>query len=174
MTNRVIVLFGLAVILVGVNLSIFSKERQLADGETLYMALAPVDPRSLMQGDYMALDYAVSRAVREALWSRRTDTENYTAPDNQDGFVVVRRDVRGVGEFVRLDDGSPLAEAERRLQFRFREGQVKLATNAFFFQEGTGELYGPARYGAFRVSPKGELLLVALHDDQLNALGPTE
>lgn len=171
MPNRALVLFGLAVILIGVNLSIFSKETQLAEGEAIFMELAPVDPRSLMQGDYMALNYAVSQSVREAMWAREGRTETYQVPDNQDGLVVVRRDARGVGEFVRLDDGTPLADDERRLKFRFRDGMVKLATNAFFFQEGTGELYVPARYGAFRVSEQGELLLVALHDEQLQPLG---
>ena len=36
-------------------------ERQglLRNGRTVYLELAPVDPRSLLQGDYMALNYAV-------------------------------------------------------------------------------------------------------------------
>src|SRR5690606_19512775 len=34
-------------------------ERTLRDGQLVLLELAPVDPRSLMQGDYMALRFAV-------------------------------------------------------------------------------------------------------------------
>jgi len=38
--------------------SVYQKEMILKNGKTVYMALRPTDPRSLMQGDYMALRYA--------------------------------------------------------------------------------------------------------------------
>jgi uncharacterized membrane-anchored protein len=49
---------------------------------------------------------------------------------------------------------------------------VKFATNAYFFQEGTAKAYQRARYGEFRVSPSGELLLTHLRGEQLERLGP--
>ena len=39
------------------NLGILSKESLKANGETILLELAPRDPRSLLQGDYMALNY---------------------------------------------------------------------------------------------------------------------
>ena len=39
------------------NWSIAAKERLLVSGSTVYLELALVDPRSLMRGDYMALNY---------------------------------------------------------------------------------------------------------------------
>ena len=59
-----------------------------------------------------------------------------------------------------------------RLRDRIRNRQVKLATNAFFFQEGHAEHYEPARYGEFRVAPSGELLLTQLRGERLERLGP--
>ncbi|MBS0976300.1 GDYXXLXY domain-containing protein, partial [Serratia rubidaea] len=47
-----------------VNLSIYQKEQQLRQGRVAILQLAPVDPRSLMQGDYMALDYALAAPLR--------------------------------------------------------------------------------------------------------------
>ena len=35
------------------------KETTILKGKLVYLELAPVDPRSLMQGDYMALYYAI-------------------------------------------------------------------------------------------------------------------
>ena len=43
----------LVIILGLVNWSITGKEKHLAEGKIVYLDLAPVDPRSLMQGDYM-------------------------------------------------------------------------------------------------------------------------
>jgi len=51
-----------------------------------------------------------------------------------------------------------------------REGQVKFATNAYFFQEGTGRRYESARYGEFRVEADGGLLLSGLRGKELQAL----
>ncbi|MDR0291522.1 MAG: GDYXXLXY domain-containing protein [Elusimicrobium sp.] len=38
--------------------AVWQKEMVLKNGQTFYMELRPTDPRSLMQGDYMALRYA--------------------------------------------------------------------------------------------------------------------
>ncbi|MEG3081127.1 GDYXXLXY domain-containing protein [Halomonas sp. 5021] len=70
-----------------------------------------------------------------------------------------------------MDDGTSLADDEQQLRYRIRTGQVRFATDAFFFQEGHAERYEPARYGRFRINEDGEPLLVALHDSELNLLG---
>jgi uncharacterized membrane-anchored protein len=155
------ILAGLAV-LAATNYTIHSRERQLVDGAVVLLELAPVDPRSLMQGDYMALrfklaDDAFGRGPQE---------------DARDGRIVVRLDERGVGSFVRRDGGEPLAAGEVLLRYRIRDRQVKFATNAFFFQEGHAQHYAGARYGEFRVSPSGELLLTHLRGENLERLGP--
>ncbi len=62
---------------------IFGKERLLARGDTIYLRLAPVDPRSLMQGDYMALNFAIGAAIRAA----RMD-----GFEQRDGVAVIRLD----------------------------------------------------------------------------------
>lgn len=45
------VLAGIAILAL-VNASILDKEKLLSEGQVVYLELAPVDPRSLMQGDY--------------------------------------------------------------------------------------------------------------------------
>ena len=45
------------------NHSIVAKEHIRANGERIYLELAPVDPHSLMQGDYMALRFAIARDI---------------------------------------------------------------------------------------------------------------
>ena len=145
-------------VLIAVNWTIYARERLLAEGTVVLLDLAPVDPRSLMQGDYMALRFAVADRVE-----RREKSA--------DGRIVVRLDERGVGRFMRVDTGSPLAEREIALRYRVREGRVKFATNAYFFQEGRGEDYAAARFGEFRVAPSGDMLLTGLRGKDLELLG---
>tara|TARA_R110002110_G_scaffold30221_3_gene107375 strand:- start:1955 stop:2431 length:477 start_codon:yes stop_codon:yes gene_type:complete len=156
-------------ILAVVNGSIWQKERHLAEGEVVYQELAPVDPRSLMQGDYMVLNFALSNDIQRALQSRHgSDT-----PKAHDGYAIVRLDEQRIGHFQRLADGEgTLGNDERQLQYRLRNGQVRFATDAFFFQEGDAEHYELARYGRFRINDDGEPLLVSLHDEALVHLSP--
>lgn len=170
--SRSLALAGLIIILIAVNWSIYQKEQQLADGRVVYLQLAPVDPRSLMQGDYMALRFQLGDEVYKALpknegpGSRRHDVQA------SDGKVVVQLNEKNIGTFNRIYTGRPLAPGELLMKYRVRDGKVKFATNAFFFQEGNAEYYQPARYGQFRVDGGGELLLVAMYDKDLSKLGP--
>jgi uncharacterized membrane-anchored protein len=91
-----------------------------------------------------------------------------------DGFVVTSLDERNIGTFKGIYTDQPRSENEILLRYRIRNGAVKFATNAYFFQEGHGKYYQTARYGQFRVDGKGELLLVAVVDENLNKLGPNE
>lgn len=44
-----------------------SYERVLANGQSVLLRLSPVDPRSLMQGDYMIINYEVNDAAQAAM-----------------------------------------------------------------------------------------------------------
>jgi uncharacterized membrane-anchored protein len=167
-----IVLLATIVILGIVNGWIIGKEAHLAEGRIVYLELAPLDPRSLMQGDYMALRFKIANAVHQALPKAEEYRDWRQAVDASDGYVVVRLDDRQVGAFQGLGSDQALSEGEMRLRYRVRNGEVKFATNAFFFQEGHAQFYAPAKYGQFRVDDQGELLLVAMYDKDLKWLGP--
>jgi uncharacterized membrane-anchored protein len=143
-----------------VNYSIFAKERLLATGAVVLLELAPVDPRSLMQGDYMALRFRMANDAAAAFRNGET----------ADGRIVATLDERRVASYRRLHDGNPVATNEILLRYRVRNGEMKFATNAFFFQEGTGRRYEGAVYGEFRVAPDGDLLLTGLRDKELRPL----
>lgn len=161
-----IVIGMLLVILAVMNFSIVSKEQHLKQGDTVYLKLAPVDPRSLMQGDYMALRFDAADQLYSALQS----SSNKTLKSTHNGQIVVRLDDNKVGTFQKIFQGKPLQENELKLNYRVRDDNIKFATNAFFFEEGTAELYEQARYGEFKVSEKGELLLNAMFTEQLTEI----
>ncbi|MFL6579904.1 MAG: GDYXXLXY domain-containing protein [Burkholderiales bacterium] len=160
MRKGLVLVTGL-VILVLVNYSIYSRERLLTEGRLVLLQLAPVDPRSLMQGDYMALRFQVANDLRSHVKKESA----------HDSHVVVTIDDRRLGTFARLDDGSSLAANELRMRYRMRNEQIKFGTNAYFFQEGDAQLFSRARYGEFRVGSDGESILSGLRDEQFAALG---
>ncbi|MCW5576272.1 MAG: GDYXXLXY domain-containing protein [Burkholderiales bacterium] len=169
-----IALVSALVVLTLVTLAIVAKEDQLAGGRLVYLELAPVDPRSLMQGDYMALRYRMQDDARAAI-RKATGTKDPARPDadglpTADGHIVAAVDGNFVASYRRLHDARPLAADEILLRYRVRSGHIRFATNAFFFEEGTARRYEAARYGAFRVAADGELLLTGLRDAQRRPL----
>jgi uncharacterized membrane-anchored protein len=151
-----------AAVVVTLNWLIWEKEILLDEGQTMFLRLAPRDPRSLIQGDYMVLRYEIAGEVaarhRDDLPAR--------------GNIVVRLDSRDVARFVRLDRGGPLDEGERLLAYK-RRGRLRLGAESFFFQEGHAKHYeSAARYGELKVAPSGKSVLVGLRDENLEPLGP--
>ena len=167
----IIAFLGLALVLVVMTRNIIKYEAHLTTGDTVLLALAPVDPRGFMQGDYMTLSYALERDVFAAL---NKDPGSY--PINEQGYVIVALDQHNVGQFKRLAANQPrnLASNEMALHYRIRNGVMQLATNAFFFQEGHGEAFEAAEYGLFRINDKGEPLLTNLVDDNFKVISPKQ
>lgn len=158
---RAVVLWGgLLLVLAIVNTMIAGKERTLANGYRMLLELAPRDPRSLLQGDYMTLRYAMSAEVSRSL-----------AKGSTSGRLLVHVDAGGVAHFVRVyEDGEALAANERLLFFRKRGNAVRVAGDAFFFQEGHGRHYAKARFGELRVDSDGHAILVGLSDRERKPL----
>jgi len=157
-----LLLGGMALILAVANRDILRKRQTIAEGRLVLLEIQPVDPRSLMQGDYMALDYA----------ERTMPREEVTAALPRSGTAIVALDPDGVARFVRVDDDAPLAAGEQRLRFkRPRDsGALQYGAEAFFFQEGDAAVYGDAKYGVLRVDDDGNSILVGLADASRNML----
>lgn len=172
-----IAILGLLVIVLLMTLHIRKYENHLAHGDSVLLALAPVDPRGFMQGDYMALRYALEDDIFTALDANNdNDNNNDINLNASDGYVIVALDSNRVGHFVRLADHNQrdaLAANELPIYYRIRQYNVKLATNAFFFQEGHAEAFEAAKYGLFRVNKQGEPLLAEMVNEQLELIKGT-
>jgi uncharacterized membrane-anchored protein len=134
------------------NFAILQKERTLAEGERVYLKLAPLDPRSLMQGDYMVLRYEIANQIRQLDQSKLPGLG---------GRIIVQLDAAGIAHFVRLEDNAPLKVNERYLSYTNRRSP-QFGIESFFFQEGKGEHYAEAEYAEIRLSPSGGAILVDL------------
>jgi uncharacterized membrane-anchored protein len=188
--RRALIVAAAALVLGVVGGLVAKKERIRRDGAVAFLRLAPIDPRSLMQGDYMALRFALANEIEAML--RRGAAPEVGDEDEEEGvrpasgeqgagsavpafaralgeggfaFAPVRLDERGVAS---LAVGDPAA---LRFRYRLRGGRPWLGTNAFFFREGEAARYRDARYGEFRVDREsGEAVLVGLRDEALRPL----
>ena len=161
-----ITLATLAIILGLANWDIARKRAVIADGALLLLELRPADPRSLLQGDYMALAL-VDAAMPDQATIKQLPYQ---------GTVILSLDDNRVGRYARLDDGSPLKPDELRVQYRRHEewsgARLDYGAQSFFFQEGDAELYQNAKYGVLRVAVDGGTVLTDLADENRQMIKP--
>lgn len=137
---------------------VWGYEKTLREGQLVLLRLLPNDPRSLMQGDYMALEYAMDQRLVDL-------------PGPLPAYVYVqlgdgaRGVFAGVGEQLRVEPGLI------SIRIRQRRARPSVGPNAFFFEEGSESLYETARWGGVRVAHDGTALLTSLYDDDLQLLG---
>jgi uncharacterized membrane-anchored protein len=152
---RKYILIIVAIFVLGIiNFMIFQKEQTIRSGQTVLLKLVPVDPRSLMQGDYMILRYAMAAQVG--------DLKNK-------GKLVIKLDNNNVASFVRVHKGETLMPGELLLMCRNR-GRMRLGAESFLFQEGLAHIYADAKYGELKVDASGNSVLIGLCDNKLRQI----
>jgi len=142
--------------LVIVNAAIWQKEALIRTGQPVFVELAPVDPRSLMQGDYMVLNYVFP-----------SDLDMH---DKARTRLVARRAPNGVVALLEEHDGRPLGPQEMLIETISKRGRPLIVTDAWYFKEGEAKRWAAARYGEFRVDANGKALLVGLRGPKLEKL----
>lgn len=151
--KRVVILINLIILLGFFNNSILQNEKLLSEGQLILLEFAPVDPRSLMQGDYMIVRYAISNFI-------------YSDSIPKRGFCVVGLEENGVAETIRIhENNKPIYDNEFLIKYtKRREWGVNIAAESYFFQEGEAYKYRNARYGGIKVDNQGNSLLIGLYD----------
>lgn len=155
--KKVIFLISSILVFSALNYSIYEKEKIIDNGEIVYLKLAPVDPRSLMQGDYMALRYET-----ESLIKSYEDAE----------YLVVKLDSQRVGIFDRIYHNEHLANNEKLFHFNLKYQTTEIVPRSFMFQEGHANVYSAAKYGIFKFKGDRSYVLVGLADDNFQQLKP--
>lgn len=155
----------LVLILFVVNGLVVQKQSVLESGQTILLRLAPVDPRSLIQGDYMVLSY---------------DLYNQFSPEQLNnlpysGKMVVKLDNNSVATFLRFHQNKEIGKNEQILSFHIKKDiyspRMKIGAESFFFQEGQADRYNSARYGELKVDANGNTVLIGLRGENFEPLG---
>ncbi|RQO73787.1 hypothetical protein DBR40_13345 [Pedobacter sp. KBW01] len=144
------------------NWSIYAKERILSEGKLVLIELAPVDPRSLMQGDYMHLNYKENTFLEKVKIPKR-------------GFCLLKIDSNGIGHRIALiKDMRPLGNDEVVVKYFFDGNEywpsIHIGAESYFFQEGKGKKYEAAKYGGLKIDRNGNSILVGLYNKDLKLI----
>lgn len=159
--KNIVLIVSTLIIFAFFNYGIYQKEKIKKNGETVFLKLAPVDPRSLIQGDYMRLGYAV--------------TQHYNnLPKNKRGYIVLKLDENKVATFKQFYEGQPLAPDEKLIHYQIQHGIVQIVPDSFMFQEGQAKFYRAAEYGVFKFDGPSNYILTALADDRLQIITPID
>ena len=181
--NKKILPVGLAVLSILLFVLMIARhEWHLANSQSIYVKLQPVDPRSLIQGDYMALNYQLyfgGQPSKEQSANGQAAKANTEENVHRDYFV----DQKSIVSYVQLD-------AQRRvirtsfnpeLLAQYPSSSTKLvlknpdnrfeglypAASSFLFAEGLESCYRDAQYAELKVQENGQPLLVGLVGEHL-------
>ncbi len=164
-TSQWVVVATVVLVLGAVTVNINKKEDLIAHGDKLLFPLAPVDPRSLMQGDYMRLRFDLANKISTKL--RQINEQNTI--EQFTGFAVIEKNENNVVQFVDLYHNQGISKKQILIPYKKRNFQIHFTTNAFYFQEGKRNHYQQARFGEFRYKD-GEMLLINMVDKDFNVL----
>lgn len=133
-------------------------ETMLATGASVKLKLAPVDPRSLLQGDYVVLSYDISTPPPAKSTLQEDDGKRGKVK------VVLKPGDQGIYIADRLyQDGEKLANHEIVLNGQWSGSRIQYGIENYFIPEGTGRtIEQNVRYAYIRVSRNGDALLERL------------
>ena len=177
-----------------VNYKVQQFEDVLATGKPVVLKIAPVDPRSLMQGDYMVLNYAIlsefqqsqvlletneslesSEPIDAVESNEATETTGIdeSSPSGKKAYILVHLDKNHVATFCEAQSEIPTdfkhCTPNVYLPIRYKGWIPELPSQDYFFAEGKGEYYAQAEYAEYRFKD-GILLLARLLDKDLKGL----
>ncbi|WP_386694652.1 GDYXXLXY domain-containing protein [Lonepinella sp. MS14435] len=168
----------LVTVLTGANYLIQQNEDVLNNGEPIILPLAPVDPRSLMQGDYMALNYQLLEEIPSL---NRLQEQNEASLDQQNDplkphklYVLLEINAQHIAHFCAVETEIPteFKHCTKGVYLPIKVTKYdgyKLPTHSYFFAEGKDQYYAHAKYGEYRFK-QGKALLLRLLDEDLHAL----
>ncbi len=132
-----LIIFNFILLLVLTSFSAFKAE-SYRKGDYFYLKLAPVDPRSLIQGDYMILNYEIV----DELWARLNNTRN----NMKVGYIVAKIDENKVAHFIDVVDKPFNDKNLIFIKFKSNSYNIKINADSFLFQEGEAKTYENAKY----------------------------
>ena len=161
MQKKIMLLWGWFIILF-FNYNIYKKEQIKKSNDIVFLELEPVDPRSLMQGDYMRLNYEIANDS-----NIQVDVSKFT------GKIVIMPDENKIAKFVRMYQGEKLKTQEKLLSYFITYRGMTVFPNSFMFQEGHGKFYEKAKYAIFKFTSNNQYLLTGLADKDRKEIIPT-
>jgi len=159
MQNKLTKLFIILVIsiqLIFILGTVYSNEKKLKSAKEIIVKLAPLDPRSIMQGDYVVLDYDISRAAQKAI-KKKTLKKIKVVLSPQNNLYVFDSILSPTQNIILKKDQVVM---NGKITKRNR---VHFGIENFFVEEGTGlEIERKAKFATLKVTSKGDAFITKL------------
>lgn len=164
---RFAVMMGfMAVVLLGM---IGKAEWQRAQSVAIVLETAPVDPRSMFQGDYVTLSYKIGNLA-----------SSVAADDGETIYTVLAQDENGLWQAVRTSSTWPedLQPDQRVIRGTVQNSRIIYGIEAFFVPEGHGRWIEQIRDRSrvtvrVLIDPEGHAQMDALLIDGQEVFAPT-
>ena len=136
--------------------TVYNNEKKLNSAKEIVVKLAPLDPRSIMQGDYVVLDYDFSRAARKAIKKKRLKKIKVVLSPQNNVYVFDR--IISPTQKVTLKKDEVIMNGKVT-----KRNRVHFGIENFFIEEGTGlEVERKAKFAILKVTSKGEAFIIKL------------
>lgn len=150
---------------------VMKNEWHLHQSKSIFIKLKPVDPRSILQGDYMALAYELNLQSLKALTGSESEALDQVIFNHASVPAKVILDSRNRVIRTILDPNSLSNEQNLILKNPDNHYQsLYPASRSFLFAEGLAHCYEKAKYAEFKVNAKGEAILFDLCGEGLQPL----
>ena len=135
------------------------REYVLLTGRTVYLRTAPVDPRDIFRGDYVVLNYEISRIPRGKV---KGDWDKIRRGDKI--YVVLKQHPDGLAELDYATTRKPKSGLfiRGRVRYKWRGGEIRVrySIEAYFVEQDKGlELERGRRREGVRIPLEMEVAL---------------
>ena len=161
-----------------VNVYAWQSQQIKLRGKILFLELAPVDPLSLVQGQYMTLRFGIEKS-----YDATPEDQHIIENSRGNMLAIIHLDNRPIGTLTGLKpidqwqqppnpQDTLLLEVHAWHTNSDESYTIQIQQNSFLFQENTEDRYTEAKYGMFRVQENGQYVLIDLADKHLRPLTP--
>ena len=174
--KKILLIVNITILFVITGFSARKEESYKKSENYFYLELTPVDPRSLLQGNYMTLNYDITDKARDFIYNNRSyiyDGENENEveeirelrnlADAKKAYIAVRLDKDRVARYVKITKEKTDEKGLLFIAYKTDGFNVNINANSYLFQEGTGDKYQNARYSKV-VLVGNNLRLIDLRD----------
>ncbi|MFK4784949.1 GDYXXLXY domain-containing protein [Fusobacterium sp. MFO224] len=156
--KKILVLLNISLLIVYFGYSINIEKSNLKK-DSFYLELLPVDPRSLIQGDYMKLSYKIVNDSYKDIYNLK------------EGYIKISIDNKNIGHYMNVETLlSPLSNNEKLIYFNQLYNGLDIGINSYLFQEGKGYLFQKAKYAEVIISKNKKLRVKHLLDNNFKTI----
>lgn len=156
-TKKLILLINFILVITLINVMMYQSEQTIKNGKLVFFEIVPIDPRSIIQGDYMTLNYNISSQGDKKM------------PSSGVAYIGINKEQI----VVEINQDSTLLDKSLRvlpIQYTKVGSRLRFGIESYLFQEGKAKSFEKAKYSGVRINATGNCILVGLYKSDLEEI----